>query len=37
VPDSFGGPIRTERFLAKPLDLDTLWAEILAVTTQPQA
>jgi CheY-like chemotaxis protein len=37
VPNSFEGPTATERFLSKPLDLDTLWAEILAVTTQPQA
>lgn len=37
VPDSFDGPTSTERFLSKPLDLDTLWAEILAVTAQPQA
>jgi DNA-binding NtrC family response regulator len=35
--DSSDGPTRTERFLAKPLDVDTLWAEILAVTTQQQA
>ncbi len=37
APDSSDGPTRTERFLAKPLDVDTLWAEILAVTTQRQA
>ncbi len=36
VPASFDGPTHTERFLAKPLDLDTLWAEILAVTAEPQ-
>jgi DNA-binding NtrC family response regulator len=37
APDSGDGSTRTERFLAKPLDLDTLWAEILALTTPPEA
>jgi len=37
APDPGAGPTRTERFLAKPLDLDTLWAEILALTTPPEA
>jgi CheY-like chemotaxis protein len=37
VPASFDGPTRTERLLAQPLDLDALWAEILAVTTRPRA
>lgn len=32
LPDTFEGPIRTERFVSRPLDLDTLWAELLAVT-----
>jgi CheY-like chemotaxis protein len=35
--DSSDGPTRTERFLSKPIDLDTLWAEILAVNRQPRA
>ena len=34
LPDSFEGPLRSERFLSEPLDLSTLWAEILAVTEQ---
>lgn len=34
LPDTFEGPIRTERFVSRPLDLDTLWAELLAVTRQ---
>jgi CheY-like chemotaxis protein len=37
LPDSFEGPIQTERFLSEPLDWNTLWAEVLAVTNQPQA
>ncbi len=37
VPNSCEGPTATEPFLSKPLDLDTLRAEIRAVTTQPQA
>jgi CheY-like chemotaxis protein len=37
VPASFDGPTHTERFLSKPLDLDALWAEILAVTMRPLA
>ena len=37
VPASFDGLTRTERFLSKPLDLDALWAEILAVSKQQLA
>jgi CheY-like chemotaxis protein len=37
APDSAAASTRTERCLAKPLDLDTLWAEILALTTPPEA
>ncbi len=29
--NSFDGPVQTERFLSKPLDLSALWAEIVAV------
>ncbi len=32
LPDSFGGPVRSERFLSQPLDLSILWAEIRGVT-----
>ncbi len=31
LSDSFDGPVQTERFLSKPLDLSALWAEIVAV------
>ena len=36
LPDSFGGPVYSERFLSQPLDLSILWAEIRAVTEQGQ-
>ena len=36
LPDSFGGPVYSERFLSQPLDLSILWAEICAVTEQGQ-
>ena len=36
LPDSFGGPVSSERFLSQPLDLSILWAEICAVTEQGQ-
>src|SRR5438093_304461 len=29
--NSFDGPVQTERFLSKPLDLSALWAEIVAL------
>jgi len=32
--NSFDGPVQTERFLSKPLDLNALWAEIVAVADQ---
>jgi len=37
LPDSFDGPVQTERFLSKPLDLNALWAEIVAVADQRES
>ena len=36
LPDSFSGPVRSERFLSQPRDLSILWAELRAVTEQGQ-